>query len=150
MSASRNTRSHGENRQGTAPNVELLKQVKGVGPQIALTYVLTLDDPQPVRRVARSAVLWGVPGRRDSGESKPQMKISKGRKTVIERPCGCRGRIHLGTFGGDRDLRRWGLKLAARGGKRLRSGNCGLRWRESAVLLHHLWVSGGGVEPPAQ
>jgi transposase len=27
------------------PHVELLKQVKGVGTQIALTYVLTLDDP---------------------------------------------------------------------------------------------------------
>src|SRR5213596_777511 len=27
------------------PQVELLKQVKGVGTQIALTYVLTLDDP---------------------------------------------------------------------------------------------------------
>ena len=28
------------------PQVELLKQVKGVGTQIALTYVLTLEDPQ--------------------------------------------------------------------------------------------------------
>src|ERR1700758_364703 len=27
------------------PHVELLKQVKGVGTQIALTYVLTIDDP---------------------------------------------------------------------------------------------------------
>ena len=27
------------------PHVELLKQVKGVGTQIALTYVLTLEDP---------------------------------------------------------------------------------------------------------
>src|SRR5205807_9824832 len=27
------------------PQVELLKQVKGVGTQIALTYVLTLEDP---------------------------------------------------------------------------------------------------------
>jgi transposase len=27
------------------PQVALLKQVKGVGTQIALTYVLTLDDP---------------------------------------------------------------------------------------------------------
>src|SRR5229473_376315 len=33
------------------PQVELLKQVKGVGTQIALTYVLTLDDP---RRFAKS------------------------------------------------------------------------------------------------
>ena len=36
------------------PQVELLKQVKGVGTQIALTYVLTIDDPQVgSQRVAR-------------------------------------------------------------------------------------------------
>jgi transposase len=32
------------------PQVAVLKQVKGVGPLIALTYVLTLDDPQRFRR----------------------------------------------------------------------------------------------------
>jgi transposase len=32
------------------PEVALLKQVKGVGTLIALTYVLTLDDPQRFRR----------------------------------------------------------------------------------------------------
>ena len=41
------------------PQVELLKQVKGVGTQIALTYVLTLEDPHRFPRVARSAVFWG-------------------------------------------------------------------------------------------
>ena len=30
------------------PQVALLKQVKGVGTLIALTYVLTLDDPRPI------------------------------------------------------------------------------------------------------
>jgi transposase len=32
------------------PKVALLKQVKGVGPLIALTFVLTLDDPHRFRR----------------------------------------------------------------------------------------------------
>jgi len=41
------------------PHVELLKQVKGVGTQIALTYVLTLEDPHRSRRVARSDVFSG-------------------------------------------------------------------------------------------
>ena len=41
------------------PQIELLKQVKGVGTQIALTYVLTIEDPTVSRRVARRAVFWG-------------------------------------------------------------------------------------------
>ena len=35
------------------PEVALLKQVKGVGTQIALTYVLTIEDPYRFAKVAR-------------------------------------------------------------------------------------------------
>ena len=53
----------------------------------------------------------------------------------------------LGPFGEDSDLRRWGQKLAARGGKVQRSEPWS-RWRESlAVLLHRLWVTGEVYEP---
>src|SRR5204862_6178246 len=52
------------------PQVELLKQVKGVGTQIALTYVLTLDDPHRFRRSRDAGCFLGLcPGRRDSGQS---------------------------------------------------------------------------------
>jgi hypothetical protein len=52
------------------PHVELLKQVKGVGTQIALTCVLTLDDPHRLPRVARSAVFRGcAPGAGTSFDS---------------------------------------------------------------------------------
>jgi transposase len=60
------------------PQVELLKQVKGVGTQIALTYVLTLDDPHRFPKSREVGCFLGLcPGRRDSGESQPQMNISK-------------------------------------------------------------------------
>jgi transposase len=60
------------------PHVELLKQVKGVGTQIALTYVLTLEDPQRFPKSREVGCFLGLrPGRRDSGESQPQMRISK-------------------------------------------------------------------------
>jgi transposase len=59
-------------------HVELLKQVKGVGTQIALTYVLTLDDPHRFPKSREVGGFLGLrPGRRDSGESQPQMRISK-------------------------------------------------------------------------
>jgi hypothetical protein len=39
------------------PQVALLKQVKGVGTLIALTYVLTPDDPHRFRRLAMRGAL---------------------------------------------------------------------------------------------
>jgi transposase len=50
------------------PQVELLKQVKGVGTQIALTYVLTLEDPHRFPKSREVGCFLGLrPGRRDLG-----------------------------------------------------------------------------------
>src|SRR6266705_206012 len=55
------------------PQVALLKQVKGVGTQIALTYVLTLEDPHRFPKSREVGCFLGLrPGRRDSGDSQPQ------------------------------------------------------------------------------
>jgi transposase len=48
----------------------------------------------------------------------------------------------LGPFGADSDLRRWGLKLAERGGKSGKKRAIIAVARKLAVLLHHLWLSG--------
>jgi transposase len=57
------------------PEVALLKQVKGVGTLIALTYILTLDDPYRFRRSRDAGCFLGLrPGRRNSGMSEPQMR----------------------------------------------------------------------------
>jgi hypothetical protein len=53
----------------------------------------------------------------------------------------------LGPFGPDCDLRRWGLKLAARGGRNGKKRAIIATARKLAVLLHHLWVSGEVYEP---
>ncbi len=54
----------------------------------------------------------------------------------------------LGPFGVDSDLRRWGLKLAERGGGRSSKKRAIVATaRKLAVLLHHLWVSGEAYEP---
>jgi hypothetical protein len=53
----------------------------------------------------------------------------------------------LGPFGEDCDLRRWGLKLAERGGKNAKKRAIVAVARKLAVLLHHLWVSGEVYEP---
>jgi transposase len=71
------------------PHVELLKQVKGVGTQIALTYVLTIDDPHRFPKSREVGCFLGLrPGRRDSGQSQPQMHISKeGDRYLRTMPC---------------------------------------------------------------
>ena len=53
----------------------------------------------------------------------------------------------LGPFGADSDLRRWGLKLAERGGKNGKKRAIIATARKLAVLLHRLWVSGEVYEP---
>src|SRR5215470_10138391 len=61
----------------TYPETELLKQVKGVGELIALTYVLTIEDPHRFRKSRDAGCFVGLqPGRRNSGDSEPQMHIS--------------------------------------------------------------------------
>lgn len=53
----------------------------------------------------------------------------------------------LGPFGRDCDLRRYGLALAARGGRNARKRAVVAVARRLAVLLHHLWVTGEVYEP---
>ena len=56
------------------PEVALLKQVKGVGTLIALTFLLTLEDPHRFRKSRDVGCYLGLqPGRRNSGQSEPQM-----------------------------------------------------------------------------
>src|ERR1700747_1098713 len=109
----------------TYPEVELLKQVKGVGDLIALAYVLTIEDPHRFRKSRDAGCFVGLqPGRRDSGESAPQMHISKEGDEYLRKLLVQGAHYILGPFGEDSDLRRWGKKLAERGGKNARNG----RW----------------------
>jgi transposase len=134
--------------QQSYPQVELLKQIKGVGTLIALTFLLTLEDPHRFRKSRDVGCYLGLqPGRRNSGQREPQMHISKEGDPYL-RTLLVQGAQHiLGPFGADCDLRRWGLKLAERGGKSGKKRAIVATARKLAVLLHHLWVSGEVYEP---
>ena len=130
------------------PEVALLKQVKGVGDVIATTYVLRIEDPHRFRKSRDAGCFVGLqPGRRNSGESEPQMHISKEGDEYLQTLRVQKGTLHLGPFGEDSDLRRWGQKLAARGGKNGKKRAVVAVARKLAVLLHRLWVSGEVYEP---
>ena len=130
------------------PQIARLKQVDGVGTLIALSFMLTIEDPHRFRRSRDVGCYFGLrPGRRSSGASQPQLHISKEgdrylRKLMVQ------GAHHiLGPFGKDCDLRRWGLKLAERGGKNAKKRAIVAVARKLAVLLHRLWVSGAIYDP---
>lgn len=63
------------------PEVARLKQVNGVGTLIALTFVLTVDDPHRFCRSRDVGCYLGLrPRRRNSGKSQPQLHISDARR----------------------------------------------------------------------
>jgi Protein of unknown function (DUF3141) len=68
--------------------------------------------------------------------------IERERAALVEYPLGGRDIKHRPGLGEDSDLRRWGLKLAERGGKNGKKRAIIAVARKLAVLLHHLWTSG--------
>jgi transposase len=93
-------------------HTKLLRQVKGVGPITALAYVLTLEKAE---RFAKSRdvgpYLGLVPKQEDSGESQPQLGISKAGDRMVRKLLVGSAQYILGPFGPDTDLRRYGLRL---------------------------------------
>ena len=130
------------------PETKLLEQVSGVGILIALTFVLTIDDPDRFRKSRDVGCYIGLrPKRSDSGESQPQLGISK-EGDVYLRKMLVQGAHHiLGRRGPDTDLQRWGRKLAARGGKNAKKRAIVAVARKLGILLHRLWVTGEVYEP---
>ena len=130
------------------PEVELLKQVQGVGTLIALTFVLTVEDPHRFRSSRQAGCYAGLrPKRRESGQSRPQLGISKEGDPYLRKLLVQGAHYILGRFGQDSDLRRWGLNLAARGGKNAKKRALIAVARKLAVLLHKLWVSEEKYDP---
>src|SRR6266571_4060995 len=126
----------------------LLRQVKGVGPITSLAYVLTLEDPQRFSSSREVGPYLGlVPKQEDSGDSQPQLGISKAGDRMLRRLLVGSSQYMLGAFGPDTDLRRYGLRLCERGGKNAKKRAVVAVARKLAVLLHHLWVTGDVYEP---
>ena len=132
------------------PETALLRQVEGIGPLTALTFVLTLEDPHRFEK-SRSvgAYLGLVPATDRSGDSDPQKRVSKEGDEMLRKLLVGSAHYVLGPFGSDSDLRRHGQKIASGGGKnaKKRAAVAVAVARKLAVLLHRLWVSGEVYDP---
>jgi transposase len=126
----------------------LLRQVEGIGPLTALTFVLTLEDPHRFEK-SRSvgAYLGLVPATARSGDREPQKRISKEGDELLRKLLVGSAHYVLGPFGSDSDLRRHGEKIAARGGKNSKKRAAVAVARKLSVLLHRLWVTGELYDP---
>jgi transposase len=130
------------------PETELLRQVSGVGTLIALTFVLTVEDRDRFQKSRDVGCYVGLrPKQSESGQSQPQLRISKEGDMYLRKLLVQGAHCILSRRGPDTDLKRWGLKLAERGGKNAKKRAIVAVARKLAVLLHRLWVGGEVYEP---
>jgi transposase len=141
-------RTLAELAQTRYPETKLLRQVEGVGPLTALTFVLTIEDPSRFPRSRAVGPYLGLSRRRDqSGQQDPDLPISKAGDEHLRWLLTQCAHYILGPFGHDSDLRRWGLGLAGTGAGTHKKRAITAVARKLAVLLHHLWSSGVVYEP---
>jgi len=134
--------------RGTYLETELMRQVNGVGELVSLGYILTIENPDRFTKSRHVGAYVGlIPRQYDSGESRPQMRITKTGDRMLRQLLIQSAQYILGPFGKDSDLRRHGLKIAARGGKNAKKRATVAVARKLAVLLHRLWVTGEVYEP---
>jgi transposase len=130
------------------PETVVLRQVGGVGPIVALAYVLTLEHPSRFRKSRAVGPYLGlVPARSQSGDSDPQLRITKEGDSFLRRLLVQSAQYILGPFGPDCDLRRFGQALSVRGERNAKKRAVVAVARKLAVLLHRLWRTGEVYDP---
>lgn len=130
------------------PETQLLKQVYGVGTLIALTFVLTVEDRERFRKSRDVGCYVGLrPRRSQSGNRDPQLSITKEGDSYLRTLLVQGAHRVLHPRSPDTDLKRWGTRLASRGGKNAKKRAIVAVARKLAILLHRLWVTGEVYEP---
>ena len=133
---------------GRYPETGVLRQIVGVGPITALTFVLTIEDAWRFPRNRDIGAYVGlVPRSRESGDRQPQLRITKEGDVALRRVLTQAAHYVLGPFGPDTDLRRWGLRYAESGAGNAKKRAVVAVARRLAVLMLALWKSGEAYEP---
>lgn len=130
------------------PAASHIQAVRGVGALTALTFVTTIDDPYRFRTSRSVGAYVGLVSKRSqSGESDPQLRISKSGDRYLRSLLVQTAHYILGPFGEDCDLRRYGERIAAQGGNKGMKRAVIAVARKLAVRLHYLWVTGVEYDP---
>src|SRR6266481_4821871 len=135
------------------PETKVLKQVHGVGTLIALTFILTLEDAERFAHSREVGPYLGLTRKlRDSGESQPELGISKAGDMMLRRLLVQAAHCILRDGAPESDLKQWGMtKVQAgagkKGSKRQKKKAAVAVAQKLAVLLHRLWVTGEVYDP---
>jgi transposase len=125
-----------------------LQQVPGVGAITALYFVLKIEDPKRFKKVRDVGAYTGLCPRRDqSGQSDPQLRISKSGDAYLRRLLVSAAQYILGPFGPQSALREYGLRLAADGTTRAKKRAVVAVARKLCVLLLSLWKNQAPYQP---
>lgn len=130
------------------PETERLRAISGVGPVTSLAFILTLEQSDRFDKSRAVGAFLGLTPKRDqSGKTDKQLHITKAGDAYLRRLLVGSAQYILGAFGPDCDLRRFGLKLAERGGKNAKRRAVVAVARKLAVLLHRLWKTSSTYDP---
>jgi transposase len=145
------------------PEMKVLTQVYGVGTLIALTYILTIEDPNRFAHSRDVGPYLGLTRKlRDSGDSAPELGISKAGDELLRRLLVQGAHCILRAGAPESDLSEWGRARLQNKGEDKQGGKKGKKAkiskklkkktivaiaRKLAVLLHRLWVTGEVYDP---
>ena len=122
------------------PVCRLLMTAPGVGPVVALTYMIAIDEPVRFRRSRSVGAHLGLTQRiRQSGEIARHGRISCWGDGAARRALFMAARVVLNPRTGPSWLSAWGLQVAARHG--MLKATVAVA-RRLAVILHRMWLDG--------
>jgi transposase len=127
----------------TCPQTTLFQGIHGVGPLVALTFVMCIEDPRRFRD-SRSvgAYLGLVPGSRQSGAKDPKLRITKQGEGELRSLLVTAATHVLRRSAPDCELKRYGRRIAASGTPRDKGRARVAVARKLACLMHRLWRTG--------
>jgi transposase len=126
------------------PAVGSLQDIPGVGPVVALAYVLSIEDPSRFHRSRDVPGYLGLrPTLRSSAATVRQGRITKEGDADVRRLLVQAAHAHLRSHA-DTALKSWAESLIPRIGKRKTIVALA---RKLAVLMHRLWITGEVYQP---
>jgi len=129
------------------PDTSKVSQITGVGEISALTFVLLIGNPKRFQCGNRVTRYFGLTPKRDqSGEVDKQLGITK-EGNVLMRKLLVQCANYIMSRGPDCDLRRFGERIAVRGGKIARRKAKVAVARKVAKLMFSLWRTGETYDP---
>jgi transposase len=127
---------------------KILQQLNGVGPVTAITFALIIADPRRFSSAGRVGSYLGLTPKRDqSGEVDKQLGITKSGNGMLRKHLVKSANYIMGPFGVDSELRRYGERIAAKGGKIARRKAKVAVARKLAVTMWRLWINEAEYDP---